>query len=456
MRYNKFVCLLMLFGLASCGILFAQEESNMDFGLDIGIGAETFNEIDETEPITYQSLSLNPDFAIGPFGVGMDITVHYRFNGGETGNEFEIRVEDWIPTAGVTTVLDLYLPLLRYVRWGLRGEPLYIKLGSIEDATLGNGFIMGNYSNTLFMPELRIFALAFDLDGRLFKFPYVGMQSFVANLARWDVIGGRIFVRPLAWLDVPVIKHLEFGYTIVGDRNPYLHLEDKDWDEDGVDDTGSALVWGVDFKQPILSSPIFSISLFGDIVKQNENLGGMVGFGGRFFSILPYGFQARFLGSNFIPTYFGPTYDIYRPIYHAIASSTVELIPSTVGWFGTTGFAILDNQIVFNVSIDGPFEQPVPEEPDNWVNYPHLRGTLLVAKGLLPGFDFAAWYDKKNIQTFADLIDPTNAVIGAAINYQTGPAVITLEYDLKYNPEAAATEDQWETSAKLKSSISLF
>ena len=126
-RYNKFVCLLMLFGLASCGILFAQEESNMDFGLDIGIGAETFNEIDETEPITYQSLSLNPDFAIGPFGVGMDITVHYRFNGGETGNEFEIRVEDWIPTAGVTTVLDLYLPLLRYVRWGLRGEPLYIK-----------------------------------------------------------------------------------------------------------------------------------------------------------------------------------------------------------------------------------------------------------------------------------------------------------------------------------------
>lgn len=454
-RYNKLVCLGMLFFLAIGGTLVAQEESNMDFGLDIGIGAETFNESDEAEPVTYQSLSLNPDFGVGPFGIGVDITVHYRFTGGETGNEFEIRREDWVPS-GDTKFLDIYLPILRYVRWGLRGEPLYIKLGSIDDATLGNGFIMGNYSNTLFMPELRIFGLAFDMDGRLFKFPYLGIQTFVANLARFDMMGGRLFIRPLAWLDVPVIQHLEFGYTMVGDRSPYLHLEDKDWDGDGTDDTGSALVWGVDFKQPILSSAIFSMTAFGDIVQQNENLGGMLGLGGSLFSFLPWGFQARFLGTNFIPTYFGPTYDIYRPIYHEIAGSTEELIPSSVGWFGTTGLSILDGQIAFHVSIDGPFVQPVPEEPDNWVNYPHLRGTFRLAEGLIPGLDFSAWYDKKNIQSFADLIDPSDAVIGASINYQTGPAVITLEYDIKYNPEAADGDEQWETTAGLKSSIGLF
>ena len=66
-RYNKFVCLLMLFGLASCGILFAQEESNMDFGLDIGIGAETFNEINETEPITYHDCLILTDHCCQDF-----------------------------------------------------------------------------------------------------------------------------------------------------------------------------------------------------------------------------------------------------------------------------------------------------------------------------------------------------------------------------------------------------
>ena len=262
--------------------------------------------------------------------------------------------------------------------------------------------------------------------------------------------------RPLAWLDVPVIKHLELGYTMVGDRSPYLHLEDKDWDGDGFEDTGTVLIWGFDFRQPIVSSKVFSIMLFGDVVRQNENLGGMVGFGGRLFGFLPYGFQARFLGDNFIPTYFGPTYDIYRPIYSEISTATDVKIPGSVGWFGSTGFSLLEDQIAFSVSIDGPFKQPVPDEPDNWVNWPHLRGTLLVAEGLLPGFDFAAWYDKKNINSFADLIDPSDAVIGAAINYKTGPAVITLQYDLQHNPEAAEGEDPWDITAKLKSSISLF
>ena len=67
---------------------------------------------------------------------------------------------------------------------------------------------------------------------------------------------------------------------------------------------------------------------------------------------------------------------------------------------------------------------------------------------------YATWYDKKNIQKFADLIDvENNTVIGAAINYYSGPAVLTLQWDIRYFPER---DPAWETTAKLKSSISLF
>lgn len=401
-------------------------------------------------------LSLAPDFAIGKFGIGLDLSFHYRFTGGD-GGEFDFREEDWIPTEEVS-FLELYLPRFRYVRWGQRGDSLYIKLGSIDDATLGNGFIMGNYANTLFLPELRIFGMNFDIDGELFDFPYVGFQSFIGNLANPDIIGARLFVRPLVWLSMPILPQLEVGYTMVGDIDPFRFVEDPTvFGYNNVDEE-AILVQGADFRLPLLSNDILSLATFGDVVFQGTHSGGMLGVGGRFFKVLPLGVQLRFLGENFIPSYYGATYDIYRPIYYIIANSEEEAIPATVGWYANTGFAFFDDQLMMNISLDGPFKQPVPEEPDNWVNWPHLRMTFLVGQELLQGFDFNFEYDKKNIQSFSDLIDPTDAVISAAVNYYTGPAVLTLEWDIRYNPEHDTSDPSsaWDTTAKLKSSISLF
>ena len=337
---KRYVCLLVIAVFALTGVAYAQETGIPDFGFDLGIGVESFDEIDEITgeigPVAYQTLSLNPDFEIGKFGIGLAITIHYTFTGGPENDEFAIREEDWVPDEN-NSFLDLYLPLFRYVRWGFRGEPLYIKLGSIDDATLGNGFIMGNYDNTLFLPDVRIFGLNFDLDGNLFKFPYVGMQSFVGNLANFDVVGGRIFARPLAWLSIPILQHLVIGYTVAGDTDPFYYARDAE-----PDNAEDILIHGADFMLPILSNKIFSLALFGDLVFQRANTGGMVGFGGRLFNFLPYGFQARFLGPNFIPGYFGATYDVYRPMYYDIITSTEELFPAYSGWFGSTGLSFFD------------------------------------------------------------------------------------------------------------------
>ena len=260
-RLGKPTVFVLAMCLAATG-LSAQGAPGADFGLDLGLGAATFNEVTgegTTEQITYQSLSLSPDLAIGNFGIGLDVTIHYRFTAG-TGNEFEIRSADWVPKEAGVSFLELYLPMFKYVRWGMRGDPLYVKLGSIDDATLGNGFIMGNYANTHFLPEKRIFGLSFDLDGKLFNFPYVGMQSFVGNLATFDVIGGRIFFRPLLMLQVPILKNLEVGTTLVADRNPFAFIETTD-----VADP--ITVWGADFRLPILSNAIISMMGFGDFVK---------------------------------------------------------------------------------------------------------------------------------------------------------------------------------------------
>ena len=454
------LALAVFFFLTVFPLAAEEEGSGPDFGLGLVIGAQTF--LDETtgESITYQELALSPDFAIGKFGIALDLTLHYRFTGDQE-SAVDIRREDWVPSAAGVGFLDLYLPKFRYVRYGTKGEPLFVKLGAIDDATLGTGFIMGGYDNTLFRPEEPVFGMNFDLDGNLFSFPYVGIETFFGNLTSFDVFGARLLGRPLIWSSIPILKNLEIGFTVAGDVAP--EVRESYWtpaDTLITETDPSIVIWGVDLIQPILSSPVFSLAAFGAVAVEKEASGGMIGFGGKVFSFLPYGFQLRFLGENFLPAYFDSTYDLTRGMRYVVVNGEAgTAIESSVGWLFSTGLSFFDDQLVFNANVDGPFE-PIPEIPtESYADYPHLYMALKVAEGLIPGFFFNATYDKKFITSFADLIDPADAVIGASINYQTGPAVITLSYDLKYNPAFDPDDPEskrFTTTAKLSSSISMF
>jgi len=412
--------------------------------MGLGLGVQSFENPDGTVE-TWQMLGLKPDFSFGKLGVGLDLTVNYRFTGGD-GNDFEVRKDDWVPT-GDTNFFELYLPKIQYIRWGMKGDPLFVKLGSIEDATLGNGFIMGNYANTLFLPDRRIFGLALDVDGKLFDFPYIGMESFIANLAAYDVMGSRLYVRPLAGTEIPVLKELQLGGTAVTDLNPYYYA-DKDPAFTGtVDNSAEVLVWGADFRLPIIARKALSLATFGDVVSENQNYGGMVGFGGRIIKILTYGAQIRFIGDNFIPVYFDSTYDVRRvERYQTINGDNPT--EGYIGWLASAGFALFDDALVFNTSLEGPFGNPAGVEPT-------LRSSLLLAQGLVPHISLQGNYVKQDIGSFSDLGSARDAVIGAQINYQTGPAVISLIYDLKYDPYATGSSP-WVVTSRLESTISLY
>jgi hypothetical protein len=439
--------------------------SSTDFGMGITIGSQSFpnpdydGTADSDKTITYQSLGLTPDVSIGEFGIGLDLTLNYRFTGG-TGNEFEIRREDWIPTAE-TSLLELYLPKLRYVRWAQKGDPLYALLGSVDNAILGNGFIMGGYTNTQFLPQQRIFGMSLDVDGQLFGFPYVGVETFVGNLAVFDLIGSRLYVRPLVGTDIPIIRNLQIGGTVVADRMPFYFAEDNEnatvasfLPAGTSQQEASVLVWGTDFRLPILNNPLISLAGFGDYVNQNANSGGMVGAGGRLFGIMTYGAQLRFVGENFIPVYFDPAYDLFRPFKYAVYSGVPGYTTDPyVGWFASAGFSLLDDQLVFSANVDGPFGAA---ESNATFKQPHLLASLVLEEGILGGFSLEASYDKKGIERIADLLSPEDAVIGARVNYRIESATISLVYDLQYDPFPQPGGDEWIITSKVESAITLF
>jgi hypothetical protein len=341
----------------------------------------------------------------------------------------------------------------------MKGDPLYIKFGSIADGTLGNGFIMGAYANTLFLPQRRILGLSFDLDGALFGFPLIGFETHIGDLSAFDVLGARLYVRPFALTEAPVISELQIGATIAADLFPYRYTDQEvreQADEAGIN-TGyeHAKVYGLgaDIRQPLLTGPVLSLTLFGDVATlKAKSIGGMVGADGRILQIILYGAQLRFLGESFVPSYFDATYDISRAPRYALVEG-VYSTPAYTGWLAKVGLSVFEDALLFLIIIDGPLGVVDAANRENYLNYPHLRALLALSDGLLPGFWFDLSYDKRMLRRVADLIDPTWAVARARVNYRIGPAVMSFFYQMRFQ------ENDWESAevtSGLESTIQLF
>ena len=451
-------------------VLSAQEgeDSAFAFNMGIGLGVQTFNDGADGEEISYQKIGVLPEFSIGKWGVALDLSFHVRSGSG--GEFLYFRDEDWVPEEDTLSAwLELYLSKFAYVRYGQKGDPLYAQFGSINNGTLGTGFIMGNYANTMFLPDSRLLGLALDFDGALVNFPLLGIETFVGNMAAMDVVGSRLFLRPLILSENRLLQNLEVGFTIAADRDPAYREEyftelDTIYSVSGDKLTtpiDTALTWGADLIQPLLSNEIINLAAFTAFAAQpgtgdnsDTATGEMIGFGGRLIKVIPYTAQIRILGENFIPTYFDRSYDLYRAQKYAVLSGAVSGSPAMVGWLASTGFSLLQDTIVFNAMIEGPFDGVPTTDEEDKLNYseaqfPHVAMMFTLGEGIIPNVSLDAYYDKKYITSFPDTFHPVGAVIGAAVNYRTGPAIITLGYDFRYNPST----DEFDTSAKLMTTI---
>ena len=406
----------------------------------VNLGSDVLIQDGGTTPKTWTRFAFQPDLGFGKIGVGIDLSLH--FNLYETADTpFTVYPGDWVRNYqnNGKSLLDVYLPKILYVRYGLKGQdPFFVKLGSINDLSLGNGFIMSDYSNMRFMPQQRIFGLDLGVDGTLFEFPYVGLEVLTGNLARLDVVGTRVYARPLIDTSIPILKNAIVGATVVADSSPYLYYVAGTPPATGQAADKAIAAYGADIVVPILDGKLFPLTAFTDFaVDPNTSLGWMLGFGGRLVQIFTYGAQLRVLQDGFVPAYFDANYDIFRANRLQIqkGSGTYQ------GWYAALGTSLFSDKFVFNAALDGPFSgKGAVADPSkaSQVDYPHLRGILRLDPLDKFPFYFDASYDKYLIGAvkgfFDDLVDPTDAVLGLNLNYKTGASVLTLAYAAKWDP----------------------
>ncbi|MFW5693996.1 MAG: hypothetical protein ACOCYB_02425 [Alkalispirochaeta sp.] len=425
-------------------------DSSPEVGMEAAFGVTSFTDSETGEVETYQLLALRPELSVGRFGVGLNLPFNYRFTGGEDRDEFDVRQEDWVPDDD-TSFLELYLPKFRYVRYGQKGDDIHLQVGNLPGATLGNGFIVSGYTNELFLPNRRITGAVFDFDRALAGERYFGMETMVSNVAAWDLMAGRLYIRPLAGTALPLLPELQLGVTVATDRDPYYFAErdpDSVFYQDNPSDE-TVLMWGLDVRQPIMARPVMSLAAYGDLVFQEDRLGGMVGAGGRLLGFLIYGAQIRVTQDNFVPEYFDGTYD-RRRLDRLSRFTEAESVDGGAGWWTRLGFSLLDDAVVFTSTISGPFAVDTDA-------YPELRSQMAIAEGVVPGFSglsAEAAYTKFDIRGWDDLTTAEDAIIGAKINIRSGPVVISLVYDLVYDPNPSSPDgDEWVVSSGLETAI---
>ena len=161
-------------------------------------------------------MSFRPDIPLGKLGLALDIELFIDDQGNVDARGWEFGTS--------TEALDSFMRKLYYVRYGKSGDPVYLKIGALDNVTLGYGLIMSDYRNTLQYPGIKKTGLEFklkNLGGTGF-----GLEGMINNFQDFKdggaLLGLRLSSRP--------VGKLELGLTYVVDLDQYGGLIDGDGD----------------------------------------------------------------------------------------------------------------------------------------------------------------------------------------------------------------------------------
>jgi len=298
--------------------------------------------------------------------------------------------------------------LIRYIRYGHKRDKLYARVGTLDAARLGHGFIMNYYTNEASYDKRKI-GLAFDAD-----FGTAGFETVTNNLGRFEVFGARAYARPLRpYIDIPLIKDLTFGATYVTDVDP----DSRRGTEDGI------YAIGFDIELPLIRIPMLNTFTYFDWAKIDSFGSGVaVGIEANLRVIAGVAevsakLERRILGKEFIPAYFDAFYEIQR--FQPLESGSVArkdqslalIQDETKGVFGE-----LAGHILNTIRLVGNYQ---------YLDQTANSGILHLAADSgdkIPVLALQATYDKMGIETLNDaftLDDHSIARIG--VGYKVKP-----------------------------------
>ncbi len=334
----------------------------------------------------YGLIALMPEFAICKIGVGFYLPIiilsykHFLYSKKwYNHNEWDFRCPS-------DSLHDFVIKFL-YIRYGQKGDPLYLRIGSLPSVTFANGFIMNQYSNMLNFPTVRRIGLEF---GYIYN-NFVGIETMCADLGRREIYGARFLIFPLGLSQMGMLSKLQIGATLVADTEV-------------IDEDTKVINWGFDAGLPIITTHLLNLKYFIDwatysiyapnyIGKKgwqgSDNFGFATGFKGNFM-FLVYRAEYRYLQDNYVPEYFDSFYELQRvdKFRYGLVLMYINPSPETVN-----GYLVQSGIKLFGAGEIGfIFQEYYNDEISNKATV-----YLSLARGIIPYVYGTASYNKLNV-----------------------------------------------------------
>lgn len=387
------------------------------FGMGFQFGAILIN------GVNYNSIRFQPDFAIGKFGIGLDL--NFEFDA--VGN---FRTSEWNSWQAI-------LSKILYVRYGYKGEPVYVKVGSISDFTFDDGFILNYYSNMFNYPALKKLGIAFDLDLNMF-----GFETMVANIFMFDLFGMRAYYRPLVNMDIPVFNRLEVGATVVADLGPQNPVppDTSPYSFSWTNNNVPVVEYGADVGLPLVNIPlIFNLRTYLDFAGiAGKGTGEALGISGRIVTIVPYRLELRVLQPQFVPSYFDAYYDSVRSVKYGMLDNITN---GYLGWLFSTGIALLEDKILAEVKIEQSFANG---------SLPELTFNFALSRDLLKKIGARLTWNRKNIYNFVDIFtfEDANSILLLGVDYYIADnLVLALDFKKTFQMNSAGVLEPFTSTS---------
>lgn len=396
----------------------------------------------------YYLFGISPDLSFGKFGVGLDVNLRIDRNG-------NLRKEDFNSTSDI-------LSLIKYVRYGHKRDPFYIRVGGLDRAILGQGNIVYYYNNRASYDNRKI-GVELDID-----FGKFGFESVYGDLSGKGLFGIRGYTRPLQFTDlrnIPIIGKLEIGGTFATDLNDYAGVTDAVIDPTTrnlkvLSDEGSISIVGIDALLPVFKSKILNIDLYSNFTKilkfgSGATIGAGFSFNGLGLVSLDLKFERWFNGDQFIPRYFNQLYEVNRLRVDSangfLGSRASELKNSRS--LGNSYFGELLVDVLNFVQLYGSYSRY-----DKISN----SGILRLETDLSPknaSFVFRAYYDKVGIQDEKDIFTlDERSILTAELGYKPiSYLLVSFLYQWTFAPEYDKSDKVigYKTQKRIEPRVSL-
>ena len=152
--------------------------------------------------VLYNQIALRPDISIGKLGVGLDLVFYMDQDGNIV----------WDKWQGAANIADKIM----YVRWGQPQDPLYIRVGTLENVVMGYGMFINNYNNMMEYPSVRKIGTHVG-----FTMGNIGTEIMWANVKELGLASLRTTYS---------MGKLKFGVTAAIDFDQYNGFKDDDGD----------------------------------------------------------------------------------------------------------------------------------------------------------------------------------------------------------------------------------